>query len=152
MVETTILVRQNVLSGIASASVITGKPRSTIVVMLIKRIMDDNRPLLREDRCVEYQERQPGKEWHRLHVYLHMKEYECFLDLRKFCKKSVSFLVAFGVYKYLDEIIKELEIIRIIPDNYLINHYSQKTSFYKGVYYWRIIWGKPQKHSKHHEL
>jgi hypothetical protein len=48
--------------------------------------------------------------WKCFHLALWPDKYEFFLDLRKVCKMSVLFLVAYAVSKYLQEVIGYLSV------------------------------------------
>ena len=104
-IETTINLNTHALLLINTAARMSGKTRSNLIVLLMRRIMKDGRDLVRNNRIIQYQEELPKERWHRLHVSLYSSDYECFLDLRKFYKRSVSLLVSLAIDRYLNEII-----------------------------------------------
>ena len=86
----------------------TGKSRNYIITILLKRAMVDKQKLLKLNKIVKYQKRDPLKQWHHFHVRYREDMYEFCQDMRKFYKLSISRILAFSVGKYLDKIINEL--------------------------------------------
>lgn len=56
---------------------------------------------------VKYQEKDSNTKWTRFHLTLTPGEYETFTDLRKFCKLSVSNIVAISAKKYLKQLFND---------------------------------------------
>jgi len=141
-IQTTINLNTPSLLLINSAARISGKTRSNIIILLMRRIMIDQRNLVRNNRSIQYQEVLPKESWHRLHITLYSSDYECFLDLRKFCKRSVSLLISLAIDLYLNELI---DLLLRGTDNYHFQNYIIISGEVKGVVYWKIYWGIPKK-------
>ena len=107
-IETTINIHLTVLKRINEASLKTGESRNSIIVILLRRAMADNRRLLKLNCAVRYQERDPFKQWHCFHVRYREDTYEFCQDMRKFYKLSVSRILAYSVIRYLSSIIMDL--------------------------------------------
>lgn len=145
MKETTIVVKPGIMQRLDDASSALRLSRSRVIVMLMKRLMDDAGNFLRSDRLVEYQRGGSGELRKRLHVCVDMRQYESFLDLRKLCKKSVSLLVALAVDKYLTDIVNEVLSDEKGADNYRIEYYRIEKIMVDSLICWKIYWGKPKK-------
>ncbi|HPC41866.1 MAG TPA: hypothetical protein PLM53_08155 [Spirochaetota bacterium] len=140
-IETTINLDIGVVNDIVRASMITGISRRDIVSSLIKRLSRDHQGMVRSWIRVRYQARTGGNAWKRLHLALWPDEYEFFLDMRKVCKMSVSFLVSYAVLKYLDE------VIRLLLKNSDNNRYKNYLIFNRivdGIVCWTYCWGMPR--------
>ena len=102
LIETTILIKTELLQKLTKASIMTGKSRGFIISALLRRYADDNTRFSVQWSRVRYQDRDDEKSWHRLHLILNPDEYEFFLDLRKVFKRSVSACIADAIVMYLD--------------------------------------------------
>ena len=89
----------------------------------MQKLMSDSQKMLKSCSRVKYQERDVKENWHRLHVLMNEYEYEYYFDMRKFFKMSVSFILAYAVVKYLNEIINELLNRSISTDKYYFRNY-----------------------------
>ena len=150
IIETTIYIRKGIGENLLMVSEKTGKSRTYIIILLLKRAMRDSYRLAKSFSPVKYQEKNPSQDWHRLHIQLNEYEYEYCLDVRKLFKMSVSLLVAYGVSRYLDEIINKLldTNVREITDNYLPRNYILIQEVIDSIICWRIYWGIPYNISK----
>lgn len=146
-IETTINVRNDVRSAIDEASMSTGIARSRVVALVMRRLQKDYRALTRFCARMRYQERDEKKNWRTLHVCLAERDYEVFLDMRRFSRCSVSLLVACAVEKYMDKLIDLIlgENNDGDTDNYLFQNYLIAQNIIDGVVCWHIYWGMPKK-------
>jgi hypothetical protein len=146
MVETTVNLAAGTRAALERASGLTGRAKSRLVADAMKRLMRGYGELVRDGRSVEYQERRGVLEWRRLHVSIEYRDYEFFIDMRKLCRRSVSFLVACAVDKYLDDIIEMLmgNGNSEESDNYPFLHYIIMHSVVPGAVCWTIYWGMPE--------
>ncbi len=141
-IETTILIKTDLLEKLTKASVVTGESRGSIVSALLRRYAIDNERCSVQWSRVRYQGRNEGQAWHRLHLVLNPDEYEFFLDLRKVFKKSVSSCVTEAIVGYLDEMLYK---IKNNTDNYRYKNYSFCRVILDGVICWILSWGVPRK-------
>jgi len=140
-VETTICIRDDILSRLDDLSGMTGKTRTEIIQSLFLKIMKDMGPWGVQG-TVKYQHRRKDTAWKRVHVRIEDDIYEYMLDLRKFMKMSVSFILAFAVRKYHDEL-----VLKEYTDNNLISGYTLRHEMINGIKTFRIYWGKgPENH------
>jgi hypothetical protein len=72
-------------------------------------------------------------------------EYEYYLDMRKFYKMSVSFILAYAVMKYINEVVNELLNGNKNTDNYSYRNYIFIKTTSNETICWQIYWGVPQK-------
>lgn len=145
--ETTMHIHTNTLEMLNRGAAITGRTRTFIIKLLMQRMMSDNQKLLQSHSRVKYQAREAKENWHQLHMSMNEYEYEYYLDMRKFFKMSVSFILAFAVRRYLDEVLNELLNDSNITDNYRYHNYIFIKKLIDGVICWQIYWGMPQKTS-----
>ena len=145
-VETTVNLAAGTRAALERASGLTGRAKSRLVADAMKRLMKGYGELVRDGRSVRYQERGSGREWRRLHVTIEFRDYEFFIDMRKFCRRSVSFLVSCAVDKHLDEIVEMLigYVYNEEADNYPFLHYIIIHSTVPGAVCWTIYWGIPE--------
>lgn len=140
--ETTMCVRGETREKLEAASLAAGMSRSQLVSSLLN-YASKRMCLERSFRGgIRYQERIGGVARGRMHLRLRCDEYEFFLDMRKVWKMSVSFLVAYAVEHFLDELIQKL--IRN-PDNYRYRNYAMTKVYANDVTCWIFYWGIPQK-------
>ncbi len=74
--ETTLNIHFEILEKINWAARSRRVSRSAMIMMLIKRIMDDATNSARFGRMVRYQERSSPNAWRTVHVQLRMDDYE----------------------------------------------------------------------------
>lgn len=136
--ETTLNIHTDIVKTIAESALSRGITRNELIVLLLKRIMDEARHSVRTGRLVRYQKRRPRAEWHRIHARFEADEYEFFLDLRKLLKMSLSHILADAVEKYIDAITDETEV-----DNNLYSNYMIIKEEIDSIPCWVLIWGNP---------
>jgi hypothetical protein len=135
---TTLNVHVSILSRISRAAHLKGISRTEMIILLIKKTMDDISDEDHVGKMVRYQEKRNPDQWHTFHVRLRMDEYEYFLDLRKLLKMSVSLILAYAVEKFLDEVLNTN-----ISDNYQYNNYTVVKEVIDNIISWKFIWGFP---------
>ena len=147
IIETTINIHTTILYMLGEASLSTGRSRNFIIVLLLKRVMEENRNMLRFNTAVKYQEEDPLKQWHKFHIQYRNDMYEFCHDLRKFYKMSVSKILALSVIRYLDEVVRGLieRDVRYTTDNYLFSCYLFIQEVTEGAILWKYSWGIPIK-------
>jgi hypothetical protein len=139
LIETTLHVHKSILYKLDKGAAVTGRSLTSIIKLLIQRIMRDNQKMIKTNSRIKYQERDLKENWHRIHIVLNEYEYEYCLDLRKFLKMSVSFILAYAVLRYLDELLKK----NIGTDKYYFKNYFFIKKTFDGIICWKIYWGIP---------
>ena len=141
LIETTLNVHKSILEELNICADIIGRSRTFIIKLLIQRIMKDNQRMIKTNSRVKYQERDVKENWSRINIVFNEYEYEYCQDLRKFFKMSVSYIIAYAVMRYLDELIKRGKII----DNYWYKNYILIVKTVDEIVCWQIYWGNPSK-------
>lgn len=141
--ETTLNVHAHILDKISLAASSSGISRSEMIILLIKKAMDDIPDPARIGRMVSYQKRSRPEDWRTFHVHLRMDDYEYFLDLRKLLKMSVSLILAYAVKKFLNKWAKSNT-----TDNYQYKNYVVIKEFIGNIVCWKFIWGYPPNLAK----
>jgi hypothetical protein len=139
LIETTLHVHKSILNKLNKSADITGRSRTSIIKLLIQRIMKDNQRMIKTNSRVKYQERDLKENWHRIHIVLNEYEYEYCFDMRRFFKMSVSYILAFAVLRYLDEILKRNKS----TDKYFYTSYIFIKKTHDVAISWQIYWGIP---------
>ncbi len=145
IIQTTLYIHKSILEMLNRGSVITGESRTAIIKHLMQRLMSDNRKMLQSYSRIKYQARDDKENWHRLHIIISEYEYEYYLDMRKFYKMSVSFILAYAVKRYLNEVVYALLDMNNNTDNYRYRNYILIKKILDGIICWQIYWGIPQK-------
>jgi hypothetical protein len=145
MVETTVYIHRNTLEMLNRGAAISGRTRTLLIKLLIRRMMRDNQKMLKSHSRIKYQKRDLKENWHRLHLVMNEYEYDYCLDMRKLFKMSFSFILAFAVNRYLDEIMNKSLDVNNNTDNYLYKNYILIKKTIDGVICWQIYWGIPKK-------
>ncbi|MCP4135187.1 MAG: hypothetical protein GY754_29735 [bacterium] len=146
IIKTTINFRVPVLEKINEAAVSLGISRTKIIIRLLKMVMNEKDFSPTMCRPVQYQLDDPDPDnWHTFHISFQEDDFEFFLDLRKFLKKSVSAVVAYAVEEYLDIIMGLTPEDPSRNDSYRFRHYVISSSEMHGVISWQLFWGLPEK-------
>lgn len=145
LIESTIHMHKITLEMLNRGAEISGRTRTSIIKLLMQRVMRDNKQMLKINSRIKYQDRDDRENWHRLHVVMNEYEYEYYLDMRKFYKMSVSYILAYAVRRYLDEILSELVNGNKNTDNYIYKNYIFIKKIINGITCWQMYWGIPQK-------
>ena len=165
--NTKINMDMEIYSSITKASEILKISRSEIIRQLIKFFERDHRKNLRINRNVMYQKSYPDidipkdvknysfelerKIFKQFHLSLNEIEYETFTDMRKFCKMSVSLIIAESVRLYLDCLLNNG--IDCLTKKQNMDKYPD-IFFHGRCFYWQptnsgykftIEWGYPDK-------
>ena len=143
LIESTIHMHKSTLEMLNRGAEISRRTRTSIIKLLMQRVMKDNTKMLKINSRVKYQERDERENWHRLHIVMNEYEYEYYLDMRKFFKMSVSYILAFAVRRYLDEILSELANGIKNTDNYIYKNYIFIKKIIDGITCWQTYWGIP---------
>jgi hypothetical protein len=139
-IRTTIHVQDKTLRLIESASAALKISKTAMVSILVKYMAERTKRPTAFWTGVRYQRRSDRNEWRRLHITPRGDEYEFFIDVRKVCKMSVSFLVTYAIENYLDDLIK------LIPgkeDNYRYRNYAISHIIINDIVCWLFCWGIP---------
>ncbi|MFC1670500.1 hypothetical protein ACFL20_08910 [Spirochaetota bacterium] len=139
-IQTTLNINKATLKDITKVSNFSGKSRTEVIVMLLKKIMKNESGKACIHRTIKYQKYDDKGNWHTFHITFKGDEYEYFLDLRKLLKMSLSNIVAFAVRKYIKSIMSEES-----TDNYMFSNYILAKEDANGIIYWKLFWGIPQK-------
>lgn len=136
--ETTINIGADILERLSSAATGRGVSRKVMISALInfssQRLGRDYLSRV----SVQYQERRPAGEWHKLHVVLRRDEYDFFVDMRKVFRVSVSLFIAMAVELYLDEMITWMDGS---TDNYRYRNYAIIKIPVGDITCWLLCWG-----------
>ncbi|MBP7584524.1 MAG: hypothetical protein KBA61_10845 [Spirochaetes bacterium] len=143
-IATTLSMRKDVCKKLDNAVMLSGRARSELIVALMRRAMRDFGRLVSHCKSVQYQDRAPKDAWRMLHVRIFAREYEYFLDSRKFFKRSVSLLVAYAIDNYLDEVLYGVSD----SDNYQFLQYAIIPKRVDTAICWQIYWGIPRKKTR----
>lgn len=104
-IETTMNIDRDVLNQLEGATVRLGVSRRHMVSSLLGYACKKARAAENHHERVRYQQRREKSRWCTIHVSLRKDEYEFFTDLRKVMKLSVSFIIAWAIELYLDELL-----------------------------------------------
>jgi hypothetical protein len=145
MIETTVYLRDPVVLKLEKTSALYGLSRSKLVSLLCQKAFPSRLQTERSFTRVRYQAREKPKDWKRLHLYLSEKDYELFLDIRKFFKVSVSLFLTQAIDLFLDKVINEIRQDPGGTDNYMVTCYSiVRTITSLGDICWKLYWGLPE--------
>ena len=111
------------------------------------KIMKNYRLFVRGFSTVKYQPDDAKKKWHRFHIRFREDENEFFVDLRKVCKFSVSYLLAKAVDLYLDKLWEE-DGEKCVDNYRTFNNYVLHHTVIDGIISFQSYWGYPDKHLK----
>ena len=145
IIESTIHVHKRILEMLNKSAETTGRTRTFIIKLLMQRVMSDNKKMVKSHSRIRYQVRDVKENWHNLHICMNEYEYEYYLDMRKFYKMSVSFILAYAARRYLDDIVNKLLDNSINTDNNSYRNYIFVNETMDGITCWKIYWGIPQK-------
>ena len=141
LIETTLHVHKSILNRLDTGAETSRRSRTLIIKLLIQRIMKDNQRMIKTYSRVKYQERDVKENWSRINIVFNEYEYEYCQDLRKFFKMSVSYILAYAVLRYLDELMKRGKI----TDNYWYKNYILIVKTVDEIVCWQIYWGNPSE-------
>lgn len=144
MIETTYVMERDVWEALEDAMEKTGLGRSELLVPVMKMALQDHDEHLEAEGSIAYQERSEGTK-RRVHVKLGAMEYEFFQDMRKFFRKSISFMIAICIRRYLHIVIQNIlnRLIAIHENNYPKYRYKIFKKCIENNVFWLIYWGLP---------
>jgi len=122
---------------LARASQRTGQSMRYLVSQVMYNYAKDHKKMQIEEGLVKYQTSDRREKWKTLRIILKRDDYELFTDMRKVMKKSVSYLVALAIKKYLDKIVG-----KILKDsfNYTSIVYDSAGVRVNEVRCWILLW------------
>ncbi|MCP4129436.1 MAG: hypothetical protein GY754_00330 [bacterium] len=145
-VDTTIHINVRLLEEVEAAAKQLKMSRSDIVILLLDRVMEKKQISIEMFKQIKYQFRDLPSNWKRIHVYPEVERYEVWLDLRKFCKRSVSLIIAIAINEHLEQLIEEFSSTEkpknsdSYPSDYL---FLARDSC--GIQKFVIYWGFPEE-------
>ncbi|MCP4131827.1 MAG: hypothetical protein GY754_12680 [bacterium] len=125
-IDTTINIKGELLEKLLDASAEMGLSRNKIIILLMRRVIENKDLPVVMFHQVHYQARMEDANWHRVHVWLPPEVYESWQDLRKFHKMSISAIIAFAIHEYLDIVLMQSTLTR---DPYFADNYLQQYFF-----------------------
>lgn len=149
LIHTTVNLNTNMAAEFDKSAQNLGIKRSTLMVLLMRRLLANWEKITRHNSSVQYQEHQSDAEWKVVHVFLNPKDYEVCTDMRKFFKWSVSALLAMAIKLYLIEILDVgKKGIKKYCDNYNIHNHKLYGKLDKNNICWHITWELDEKFIK----
>lgn len=147
-IHTTINLSQSQAALLNETAVRLRMKRTKLVVLLMQKMMEHFKHLKRNLGSVKYQ-KSTEDGWKTVHVFYEETEYEVCIDMRKFCKWSVSALIAMALNLYIDELIEmgSKKIKEHCDKNY-IYHYHLSRKVYKNNICWHITWKLSEEFAK----
>jgi hypothetical protein len=150
-IETTINMSKRNMRKILHMAETYGYSKSHILTMLLRTCMHEQKLQCSLCKRVRYQARRTKHDWKVLHIWLPADLFEMCVDMRKFCKLSVSLLSATAIELYLETVKKKLEEDPETlqkPDNYQGDYifiYKNDQNITNFHLFWGIPEGKPKK-------
>ena len=138
-IKTTINMQKSIDTIIHKTALSTGHSKNDIIILLLKKVMLDNRKRISIGKSVQYQDREDPEEWRTVHVRFNPDDYEYFIDLRKLLKMSVSLIIALAVEEFIHELNGKIQ-----GDNYSFKYYYISMEVVEGIICWKLYWGKPK--------
>lgn len=148
--DTTIYINIINLNKIEDAADKTKMKRNQIIVALLKFAIKDNVKLQNNRRSVEYQKSNPDSIWKTIHVSLPGDLAVFCLDMRRFYCKSVSYILAYSVSRFMQKLINRLlglESEDDNADNYQLDITNFSRTELKNGIIWTRHWKSPPKHN-----
>lgn len=139
-IDTTMNLDREVLARLDSAAEMLGVSRRHLVSSLLGFAPRRACAAAGASDRVRYQERRDKGKWYKLHVRLRKDEYEFFSDLRKVMKMSVSFIIAWAIEQYLEELSEQM---KDDVDKYRYRNYAIMSKIIGNVTCLIIYWGIP---------
>ncbi len=145
MIKTTYVMKHDVREALDRAMVRTGLGRDELLVLAVEKTLQNHTEHEEEEGSIVYQERSPVGTKSRGHVKLGKMEYEFFQDMRKFFKKSISFIIAISIVRYLDVVVQNIINGKKCEkkDNYPEYKYTILKKCIETDVFWLIYWGLP---------
>lgn len=139
-IDTTITITEKNFLKLQSACESTGKSVNSLARKLLKKMMKRHERYARLNLRIKYQKRYQGIK--TMHLYLHEKEYEFNLDMRRIYKMSVSLILSQAIDKFLHQILKIFT--HSLRDDFACNtlNHSLIIKSYSNSTLFSIIWQK----------
>jgi hypothetical protein len=149
IIKTTINIKTEYCDLLELAASITGQSRRSIISMIMIRLAADHDMIPCHWKRIRYQARGQRGHYRRLHLSIQEPEYELYLDLKKFCKQSVSRLIACAIDLYLNDLIFNFNHNK---NNYQLNRYSMNKTIINGSICWFLQWEVTANQNRHKKL
>lgn len=145
MIATTYVVVDSVRESLAEAVTHTGVKANALAASAMEMLLQSYHEETKGGGGIAYQERTPRGSKKRVHFSLGEMEYEFFNDMRKFFRKSISFLIAIAVRKYLPIIVERIlnKVVALKKNNYPLYKYAIRRKCIENNVFWLIYWGLP---------
>ena len=127
---------------LSAAAKRTGMSMHKLIIQLMYRYAKEHKKMQVEKGTVQYQKMDNKDKWQVFRVALSEKDYELFTDMRKVMKKSVSYLVALAIKKYLDTLVGK---IRNNVFNYTRLKYQSGGIKDGDIKIWILLWKIEEK-------
>ncbi len=146
--RTTIYINTLLLKRLKNVAQAMEVSQNKLITLLLMKIINKSSLKPKMYKAVSYQESDPDIIWKIEHITLEPVFYEKDLDLRRNFKYSVSWLIAFAIINYLDEIKEELSggNNQNTEDNYdrdFVYIYKK----IKGIHHFTSILGKTDQNT-----
>ncbi len=109
-----------------------------LVIRLISQLLTDKNNKIKSFQRISYQKKNENENWNPIHIWISPEFYEKCLDLRKFFKLSLSFILAKAIKQFLNRILEG------ITDNYSHN-YILLSSISDDSRFFTTVWDYPQQ-------
>ena len=106
--QTSFYMSERVFDKLQAASHRTGESICDLISQMMYRYAKDHKARRIAVGTVKYQDRDVNENWKVFRVALDEDDYELYTDMRKVLKRSVSFIIALAVEKYLEAIVNAL--------------------------------------------
>lgn len=145
MIKTTYVMERDVREALDAAMARTGVGRDELLMPVMKMTLQNHADHVKGDGSIAYQDRSPDSEKSRVHVTLGEMEYEFFNDMRKFFRKSISFMIAISVRQYLEIVVRNIlnKKLSVNKNNYPQYKYKIFRKCIENNVFWLIYWGLP---------
>jgi len=151
MIDTTYVMCEEVIALLAEAEEKTGYTKEELVVMVMRKMMRNHEAYERDEGRIEYQKRFDDKTGERIFkrrvkMQFLIREYNYFQDMRRVFRRSISLIMAIGIYTYLAEIVEKIlnkDYKAIQADNYPFEGYAIMGKCIENITTYRIWWGVP---------
>ena len=137
-IDTTVNISKNNRSLFVETAKELKITKSELFIILITKYLNHYKKDIQHFKKVSYQKRNFDGDWKKMHIWISPGFYEKCIDLRKFQKLSLSYILALAIKLYLKEI-KEVD-----TDIYL-HQYVTFYSFYKSTLIFTIMWNYPEE-------
>ncbi len=135
-IDTTINVTDNNTALLRSSAKKLDISINELTIRLIIKFINKKNADFKTFQRISYQKKKDSENWNRIHVWLSSEFYEKCLELRKFCKLSLSFILSLAIKLFLKDVLEK------VTDNYQHN-YLCKYADIDGCRMFTIAWEYP---------